>query len=198
MGFYWQTPQAAHEALTLLYPRLLGREIDKFGLDGWGNLMYNQNMSMRNVINSISQCPEYKQLFDDPYRNRNLWGFTIRFMYAQLLARPPESQDVEILHSVALRDKGIIKLFSNILNSPEYLSRWGEEGVPGIAFNQPPGYGGGPPLTFTTHKLCTRNKDDISKFSVVSEDGFTPVHAACTYQSKHPEVFVEPNLPLGW
>lgn len=141
---YW-TEIGATEALQMLYPRILGREIDSSGLNNWRHVLVKDGWTMRKVIEEIAKHPEPNQLFDEPYRPRELWGYTIRFMYQQLLDRAPENQQVEIVHSAPLYREGFFKLRQNIIHSQEYTSKWGEEGVPGVGHNQPPGAGGFPP-----------------------------------------------------
>ncbi len=194
---YWNE-EGASEALQIIYPRILGRVIDSDGYNSWKEQLVKGSLSMKDVILSFIESDEYRQKFDDPYRCNELWGNIIRFMYQQLLARSPETQTVELAHSEPLRSGGRVKLAKIILKSAEYSSRWGNNGVPGIGYNKPPGIGGVLPQQPKQWQLCVYSVNNYNDKSIKTEWGYTPVDAAITLQSKLSGVYVEPNPPLPW
>ncbi len=64
------------------------------------------------------------------------WGAIIRPMYQRFLGRPPENEDVVRAHSHALvsngqyQPNGYKQIVNAMIDSDEYLQRWGEQGIP--------------------------------------------------------------------
>ncbi len=64
------------------------------------------------------------------------WGAIIRPMYQRFLGRPLENEDVVRVHSYALvsngqyQPNGYKQIVNAMIDSDEYLQRWGEQGIP--------------------------------------------------------------------
>ena len=134
---YWGA-QAAQEALEVAYRQILGRGIDVPGLEQWGRFLVLQNGTMREVVRQLGYSDEFNNNFVVPYVPSQDWGAIIRPMYPRFLGRPPENEDVIRAHSHHLVQNGRYvpdgyrRIVDALVDSEEYLQRWGEQGVPGF------------------------------------------------------------------
>lgn len=132
MTGYWG-PQGAQEALEMVFPQILGRPIDIPGLESFGRHLVLEGWTMRDVVLALAKSDEYYQRYVAPYIPMQDWGAIIRPMYMRFLGRPPENESVVAGHARAMTDpqNGWKKIVDSLIGSQEYLSRWGEQGIPG-------------------------------------------------------------------
>lgn len=177
MGWNWDTA-CAHNALQQVYRQVLEREIDPTGLSYFTDRLVNKNDEMQAIVRDIGHSSEYNQRFVLPYVPQQDWGSIIRRMYKHFLNRDETDTAILVSHSNNLVEHGAYvpdgykRLVDVFVGSPEYWSRWGNQGVPGI----------GP----VPQKGCAPGSNGVNTyvFCVTTKSGSTSVVIAASNQAE--------------
>ncbi len=188
---------AAEQAIRLVYVRLLEREGDPAGVAHHVNLLVNRNRSMREVVRGVGGSPEYFARFVTPHMPAQLWGTPITRYYRNFLDREPEGTGARVAHSkqYVRHHPSIFKahrLLVDTFTSNEYLQKWGEQGVPGVGYNQP-----APKQAIPTavYRFCVQNKQGVPPWP----NPHTVAIAASSWHEAETELRASlPNGGYGW
>jgi hypothetical protein len=130
---------AASEAMTspphmrvfVLYTRLLNREPDQ---SAPRHEQIAERMGIGRLSQMIVQSEEYSERVGPHgiprYQPRDAYADAVRVLYRHLLGREPDRGGLAAATEVAVA-RGLPALIPNIVSSPEYMERFGENRVPG-------------------------------------------------------------------
>jgi hypothetical protein len=138
-------PERAARALTLLYGRLLDRDVDPAARAAWAAHLVDRGGTLRHVVADVGASREYFDRWVWPSMTVGLWWTPVATCYRHFLDREPESVAVSGRHAARFRramqagdDPFEVhrELVRGLVGSDEYGRRWGDQGIPGIG---PPG-----------------------------------------------------------
>ena len=110
-----------------LYNRVLEQNPDPDGLFNYGKRLQTGELSTRMAVKEIGKSGEYFSKFvQHPVVPRS----AVIFFYNHFLARDPESEEVITEHIALMNTKGWKHIVDKLVDSKEYLSRFGEHSVP--------------------------------------------------------------------
>ena len=119
------------EGVRILYQELLGREPDPDGLRA--HVALAQQNGLDAVVQSIMRSPEYRMRAQRPDREElAAYSTGVQLMFRHLLNRVPTPDEFQAMTQLAAI-YSLAEVANRIGSSPEYLQRWGEQGVPGNA-----------------------------------------------------------------
>jgi hypothetical protein len=117
-------------AIRMLYRRLLRRDPDADGMRAYTEMA--QQQGARAVAESIVGSPEYREkaTANGIPLPATVYTEPVRGLYRHLLGRNADRAGIEALAELT-SVYGLKGPIDRILNSPEYLQRFGENGLPG-------------------------------------------------------------------
>ena len=119
------------DAVRLLYRRLLGRDPDPLGLQGFAQLAERQGIGA--VAQQIVNGPEYDQRVGTsglPSHNLEPYQDAVRVLYRHMLARTPDPIGLQAYAEVGA-SSGFNAVVDQIIASAEYQRSFGDDTVPG-------------------------------------------------------------------
>jgi hypothetical protein len=138
-------PEGATRALSLLYGRLLGRDVDPANRAAWAAHLVDRGGTLRHVVAEVGASREYFDRWTRPPVTAGLWWAPVATYYRHFLDREPESAAVVGRHAARLGRaiqaggdgfEAHRELVRGLVGGDEYGRRWGDQGIPGIG---PPG-----------------------------------------------------------
>lgn len=116
-------------AVRILYQRLLGREADPQGLQGFTDLARRDGIEA--VARAIVASPEYRQRSAIVAKeDAAAYEAAVRSLYRHVLGRDPDPQGLKDLTQVAMTG-GFNAVVDRMIASPEYMQLYGDDVVPG-------------------------------------------------------------------
>lgn len=108
-----------------IYRRVLERDWDPVGLIGWGSALDRGEMSVREVVRCCALSQEHMDRFIRP----NSVAEAVKICYRHLLAREADPGGLQNWIRV-FQQEGVDNVINGIINSKEYMDRFGEDGYP--------------------------------------------------------------------
>lgn len=118
--------QDIKQVLENVYHVVLERELDSKGLNNYGMQLQRRDKNLRMIIKEIGSSEEYLNRFVRLVSPQQ----AVRLIYLHFLCREPESEDIVREHVDMLNERGWQYVIGKIVDSEEYLSRFGEHSVP--------------------------------------------------------------------
>jgi Ca2+-binding EF-hand superfamily protein len=118
----------ADSAVDAIYRQVLERPVGGEG-GGHADRLRSGQTTVRELVREIAKSPEHRQRFlatNEPNARVN----AVTNLYRHLLARAPDPGGLNS-HVQALSNQNIDTIIDTIMNSQEYLQKWGEDTVPG-------------------------------------------------------------------
>lgn len=117
-----------HEVPTLIsniYQRVLERDWDPVGLIFWGSQLDRGEMSVREVVRRVALSEEHMARFIKPHSVEE----AVKICYRHLLAREADPGGLQNWVKV-FQQEGVDNVIHGIVDSNEYMDRFGEDGYP--------------------------------------------------------------------
>ena len=123
--------QAPETAVVAMYRRLLGRDPSEGDIAHFKERL--QREGPQAVATAIVTSPEYRERFGRsavPAQGTSPYEGSVRMLYRRLLGRDADPQGLDQFTRVA-RESAFEAAIDQIMASPEYREKYGEQGVPG-------------------------------------------------------------------
>jgi hypothetical protein len=117
---------SAIQLVTQAYRLILKREADEGGFNNYVNLLTNEGWTAKQLVFALATSEEYKQKFFD---NQTTTKYVTQ-TYQILLQREPDPEGLKNWINM-VEQHGWRILIEGILNSEEYMQRFGNNAIPG-------------------------------------------------------------------
>jgi hypothetical protein len=119
--------QTAENTLRNLYHHVLERDIDDTSLKEHTDRLTQNQETVRDVVRGLAHSSEFTERFIDTHPAP---PDQITLAYKRFLGRDPDSQGMEHYKQEMSSGKQIGDVINDLIGSPEYSQKFGDEGVP--------------------------------------------------------------------